>query len=939
MTTSSVSFQLLNYFGRDVLVDPEEERYRYKISLFGRDAEGRSVHALGEFDPYFFVELPVSLADSSQFVTDIRNALGRDRRDESGLLMEGLGRQLKYHRVDHRINFFGYQNGAKTKVLLLVFDTAKAKTICASKLRTGKIRDRKFRCFESNLPPELRMIHMCDCECSGWVTVQGKVVPPAAAESNCDVEIQLTEKWSTRTMWPDQERASQTAPFVMASFDIEVFSHDGKFPDPRVKENVIFQIACTFQRFGESVPFKRYIVCLGDHAAVGDDVEQVNVGTEAELIRAWAITLREQQPDVILSWNGQGFDNEYLEIRAKMCGVVGAMRRISKLREHECELITKEFHSSAYGSSVFKYPDTPGMLQFDLLVYWRREYKMDSYKLDNVAEVYLQERKHDVSPKQIFDWWASGDPDLRQKVAAYCVQDTALPMRLVVKHCILTNLMQMSNVTSVPVEYLLFRGQAIKCFSLIARETRRRDLIIPHLEKVLDADYDGATVLEPMRGYHKTPVSCLDFASLYPSIMRAWNLCHSTLVLNEAVVGETDEVFDVQYVSAKTGQPKHFRFVQNKPGVLPDILKFLAKSRSQAKKDMKNAKTPLEKALFNGKQLAYKVSMNSIYGVCGAAVSPLYCPAVSESTTFQGRTMIEQTRDFVLEHYPGTECVYGDTDSVFVNFTKFLEAEGKDPMDMKTVFQISEEAADRCTKIFPNPVELEFEKVYCPLLMTNKKRYAGNMYSADHGPDEAEKIDRKGLTVVRRDSCGFVKKVCLELLKNLMIDMNEMQARATARTAARKLLDGDVPLEELVLSKSLRAQYDNDNQPHVKVAEKIGQRTGEFPKSPERVSFVFVRVPDESMKGFERAEDPAYVREHGLEVDYLYYLEHQLINPVDSLLGMVVPDCKRALFADLVQDLKVRRWKDTKSYQAIRKREADGYPAISSFFRKEAKTQ
>lgn len=150
-------------------------------------------------------------------------------------------------------------------------------------------------------------------------------------------------------------------------------------------------------------------------------------------------------------------------------------------------------------------------------------------------------------------------------------------------------------------------------------------------------------------------------------------------------------------------------------GILPEILEELLSARKQAKKDMKNAPTEFERAVQNGRQLALKVSANSVYGFTGATVGQLPCLPIASSVTSYGRQLLEKTKAFVEEKYTkangyehDAQVVYGDTDSVMVKFGTTT---------VEDTFPLAEEAADKCSEIFPHPILLEFEKVYFPYLL------------------------------------------------------------------------------------------------------------------------------------------------------------------------------------------------------------------------------
>ena len=237
------------------------------------------------------------------------------------------------------------------------------------------------------------------------------------------------------------------------------------------------------------------------------------------------------------------------------------------------------------------------------------------------------------------------------------------------KLSVLINYIEMARVTGVPVSFLISRGQQIKVFSMLLRKCQKEKLLVPTLKKSGfnsdDVGYEGATVLDPIKDYYQVPIATLDFASLYPSIMQAYNLCYSTLV-------DPRDAHKLDPSLYKTSDNGH-TFVHStvKKGILPDILSELLAARKRAKKDMKNAPTEFERAVQNGRQLALKVSANSVYGFTGATVGQLPCLPIASSVTSYGRQLLEKTKEFVEQKYTtangyefDAQVIYGDTDSV-----------------------------------------------------------------------------------------------------------------------------------------------------------------------------------------------------------------------------------------------------------------------------------
>ncbi len=156
--------------------------------------------------------------------------------------------------------------------------------------------------------------------------------------------------------------------------------------------------------------------------------------------------------------------------------------------------------------------------------------------------------------------------------------------------------------------------------------------------------------------------------------------------------------------------------------------------------------------VLDGRQLALKISANSVYGFTGAQVGKLPCLEISQSVTAFGRKMIEFTKNEVEQRYTidngyqfNAEVIYGDTDSVMVKFGVETVAEA---------MKLGQEAAEYVSEKFVKPIKLEFEKVYYPYLLINKKRYAGLYFTR---PDKHDKMDCKGIETVRRDNCTLVK--------------------------------------------------------------------------------------------------------------------------------------------------------------------------------------
>lgn len=943
-----MEFQVISWEARDVTTD---DGTAYNIYMFGRTKDGESVACKTEFRPYFFVEVP-------EHWTEMNSMRFRDMLDSK------YSKNLKNHIVDivavKRKKFYGFTNDRLFKFIRITFKSKKAFSYALYNLKKSSYRD---SIFEANIDPILRFIHIQNLESTGWVSVSDYERVETDNETFCTHEL-FVNKW--RNVRP--VRNDEIGPVQMASFDIETYSADGSFPDPLSTTNrcPIIQIATTFQRHGETEPYKRSLITLKESDPI-DGVEITECRTERDLILSWTSLIQTEDPDILVGYNIWKFDLSYIHKRAYKMEIDDRFN-INRFNTDPSKLYPKKFCSSAYGDNTYDMVESIGRMQIDLLELYKREHKLVKYSLDAVSEHFLGDKKVDMPIREMFDKFRTGSKQDMADIGMYCVKDTELPLRLMQKLANLPNLVEMAKVTHVPMNYLIERGQQIKVFSQITKETRLDGMLVKTVvDEKTNESFVGATVLDAKKGaYMDRVVTGLDFASLYPSIMRAHNLCYNTIVLQDEyknIPGVEYETVEWVTTTNDTEKKHSYKFAQTTVGILPKILENLAKSRKQAKKDMALASERHDefmKSVYNGKQLAFKVSMNSIYGFCAAFMLP--CQPISASVTTIGRNMIEQTKTLVEKWYPGSEVVYGDTDSVMVIF-KSESTDGKQML--ADSFKLGEEAADRISKTFKQPIELEFEKCYFPYLLFSKKRYAGLMYTNPKTPDY---IDAKGITLVRRDNTEFVRNTSKQVLNMIMYDRQITEAMAYVQSQGKRLLDGEVPVNELIVSKSLKSisykpggktayqkgrmvydGYDRETNihsfsqsvldkktnteivkpvtppPHVYLAYKTEQRNpGEGPRSGTRLPYVFVETGDEKALQCYKAEDPQYASDNKLRLDVLYYLEHSLMNPVESLFELFVDDPLDDLFGDMIREFKIQNGmviKKTKEEKRIEKLE------------------
>lgn len=744
--------------------------------------------------------------------------------------------------------------------------------------------------FESNVDLPLRF--MVDCDLTGccWLEL--------AADGD-SVDYRQLRRLHDCDALP---------PLAALSYDIECAGRPGYFPD--AAHDPIIQIASSVYGFDAAGAERRAtVLCLRETArwddADGDgEVELVCFDSEAELLEAWAELVRETDPDLLLSYNGQGFDMPYILHRAELLGVYDSVAVLSRAADGDPVRARQSVYSSkAHGTHDRTLIAMPGRVQFDLLMYMKREFPLRSYTLNSVSQRFLSDSKEDMHYSRITPLW-QGSPEDRALIASYCLKDARLPWRLLRRINALQNYVEMCRITGVTLDTLLFRGQGIKTWSLLLRETRADSMLVPLYVPPPDdgaggeAAYKGATVIDAECGYYvDVPVPTLDFSSLYPSIMIAENLCYSTLVRGAAAAAAAEA--DGRAVRTPHGDV--FLVSSERVGVLPRVLKRILAQRKLAKRELAAEQDPFRRGLLDGRQLALKISANSVYGFTGATIGRLPCFAISAGVTAYGRDMIFRTREHVEREYAeyGAHVIYGDTDSVMVRFAECRT--------VAEALRVGALAAESATRMFKSPHCLELEKAYFPYLLMSKKRYAGLLWTRPEAPDY---MDAKGVESVRRDNCLLLSETVRAVLEALM-ERQPDEAVARACTAIGDLLQQRVGLEKLIISKAY-TRHEADYaapQVHVEMSKRMNARQpGSGPGVGSRVPYVIV-AGHKAQRWHELSEDPLYVAQQRLPISVDYYLNHQLRAPLLRLFKQVLgaDTAKRVLFGAGAPHMRQRK--------------------------------
>ena len=362
---------------------------KYKVRIYGTTLDQKKIFVeVEDFTPYFYVEIPKTwMHHQIQSLVELVQAKVSQKYDDE------IKDTLIKHDTILRHKFGNFTNYKKFRFLRLIFDNFEGfrayERILGWKLYEPSLsrKAKKYKLYESNIEPMLRLMHIRKLKSSGWIKLKAnkyELYPDGDEPSNNDINIY--------TRWTNLEyfESNDISKFIVASFDIECKSEDGSFPRPERDNDPVIQIGTTLNRYGEKECFYKYIVTLkGCSPIEGVDVESYE--TEKEVLLAWKRMLLKQNPDIITGYNIFGFDYRYLQARAKKLGIAAEFSKLGRIIDEESPFIEKHLQSAALGDNTLRYYGMHGRVQVDLLKVIQRDHKLGSYKLDAVASEFIRE--------------------------------------------------------------------------------------------------------------------------------------------------------------------------------------------------------------------------------------------------------------------------------------------------------------------------------------------------------------------------------------------------------------------------------------------------------------------------------------------------------------------------------------------------------------------
>ncbi|XP_068086405.1 DNA polymerase alpha catalytic subunit [Anabrus simplex] len=686
--------------------------------------------------------------------------------------------------------------------------------------------------------------------------------------------------WNMRTTV--NPKTSQSEVTMLACLVHHAFPLDRAAPQPPFQQHF-----CMFTKPSDVLfPYDLKDVLPRYTATKVDRIE-----SERALLSMFLARLFKIDPDLIVGHDILSFDLEVLVHRL----AVNKIPNWSKLGRLRRAAIPMGNRNKVFADRNF----ACGRLVCDIKISAKELIRARSYDLGNLCQVVLkvkEDERMDLTMDEVRGMYQSSTKLLQ--LVSLSMQDAAYIIRLMCELNVLPLALQITNIAGNVLSRTLMGGRSERNEFLLLHAFTEKNFIVPDKKykkagaKEPDPDedvdaaegttskarqakgrkkpaYAGGLVLEPKKGFYDKLILLMDFNSLYPSIIQEYNICFTTVT--RPAVTTTADGEEVLPDLPESGL---------EPGILPTEISKLVQSRREVKKLMKTPDlSPDLKMQYNIRQMALKLTANSMYGCLGFSNSRFYAKPLAALITAKGREILMNTKDLVEKlNY---NVIYGDTDSIMINTNS---------LDVDQVFKIGYKIKQEVNKMY-RQVELDIDGIFKYMLLLKKKKYAAVTLTRLPSGELVTQQEMKGLDIVRRDwsqlSAEAGKFILQQILSDQSADDRIENIHAHLMQLREDLEEGRVPLQLLTitkqLTKSVELYADSKSLPHVQVAMRLNSKGGHRFKAGDTVSYV-VCEDGSNLPPAQRAYHVDELKgKESLKIDVKYYLAHQ-IHPVVSRL-------------------------------------------------------
>lgn len=750
-------------------------------------------------------------------------------------------------------------------------------------------------------------------------TVEYGIPPPSRAEVEAWVLEHEHEK-NVQQKLPDVQHRVLTPTtgqyMSVLAVEIHVNTRPEKLPDPEQDA-----VACVFWRYSrdggaisENEEHTHGIVAVGDAKlqrildATHDGVVQV-LETEEALFRTLVRLVRYQDPDIVCGFEVHAASWGYLVQRASR--VFGPEYDLPA----ELSRIKTTDVNQGYTKWGYTHATAIKVVGRHFLNIWRilrHEVTLLKYSLESLVWSAFRERTPYYTHDTLTRWYTSGEPWQIALVTKYYAKRVAYDMRLVESFEVVARNSEQARLIGIDYASVFTRGSQYKVESLMLRLAKRENFLLPSPSRKQVGEQNALEyiplVMEPESGLYTSPVLVLDFQSLYPSVIIAYNYCYSTFLGRVVPWRGRNKMGFVPDLELPEGLLNLVKdditiapngIVYLKPHVRRSLLaKMLAEildTRVMVKEGMKKDQgDPSFQRIMNNRQLALKLIANVTYGYTSASYSGrMPCTEIADSIVLTGREILESAIETINGNEKwGAKVVYGDTDSIFVH----LPGRTKDE-----AFRIGRDIATTITESTPAPIKLKFEKVYLPSFLMTKKRYVGYMYETPS--DLAPVFDAKGIETVRRDGTPVEQQVEERALRLLFETTDLSRVKSYLQGVWGGILAGDnLRIQDFCFAREVRmgTYKEGPSMPPgaVVAAKRMAADPRAEPQYGERVSYLVIAGPKGSRLVDRCVPPDVFVRNASMRLDAEYYITKNLIPPLERFFNVVGANI-RTWFAEM----------------------------------------
>ncbi|KAI1939427.1 DNA polymerase zeta [Ophidiomyces ophidiicola] len=691
------------------------------------------------------------------------------------------------------------------------------------------------------------------------------------------------------------------------SLEVHVNSRGTLAPHPEVDE-----VSCIFWCFqgGDCPPNKASkegiqvgVLALSAHQKIATkihrdtDAEIEEESSELDVLTRLVDIVRFYDPDILTGYEVHNSSWGYLIERARVKYDYDLCDELSRVKSDAHGRFGKE--SDRWG---FNHTSTIRVTGRHMINIWRAmraELTLLQYTLENVAFHLLHRRIPHYSFQELTKWFESNKPRDLVKIVNYFVKRTKLNLDILDANELIPRTSEQARILGIDFFSVFSRGSQFKVESLMFRIAKPENflLISPSRSQVgqQNALECLPLVMEPQSDFYTSPLLVLDFQSLYPSVMIAYNYCYSTYLGRVVDWRGRNKMGFIDY-ERQSGLLDKFQdqinvapngIMYTKPEVrkslLAKMLTEILETRVMVKTGMKaNKDDKTLQRLLNNRQLALKLIANVTYGYTSASFSGrMPCVEIADSIVQTARETLERAiaKIHSIKRWDA-EVVYGDTDSLFI----YLKGRSRDE-----AFDIGEEIARTITDSNPRPVKLKFEKVYHPCILLAKKRYVG--YKYETRSQSKPEFDAKGIETVRRDGTPAEQKIEEKALKVLFETADLSRVKRYFQKQCSKIMQGRVSIQDFCFAKEVKlGTYSEKGAPPPGAlisAKRMLEDPRLEPQYGERVPYVVVSgAPGARL--IDRCVAPEYLlRDPHMELDAEYYISKNLIPPLERIFNLV----------------------------------------------------